>query len=304
MSIENTVEILEVAPRDGFQSIREPLPTGEKIAIIEALIAAGCPRVEIGSFVSPKAIPQMADMAEIAEHLRGAKGVRLAALVPNVRGAELALAHGLREIVYVFSASEAHNRNNVRQSVEDSIAGLGNILGVLAGDPAIRLRVDVATAFDCPFDGTVPVASMLSAVRAVAGMAPGCEIALCDTTGRANPVDVGRRFLAAMAAAPGVSWAFHGHDTFGMGVANALYAYQAGVRVFDGAAAGLGGCPFAPGATGNTATEDLVFAFEEAGLATGISMERLLAAADRIAALPGACIGGHLRLVPRHRAVA
>lgn len=306
MTKDRNVEIMEVAPRDGFQSIADPLPTHEKIAIIEALIAAGCPRVEIGSFVSPKAVPQMADMAEIAGHFRDASGVRLAVLVPNVKGAELALANGLKEIVYVFSASEAHNRNNVRQSVEQSIAGLGGIVAVLAGDPAIRLRVDVATAFDCPFEGTVPLDTVLHAVREVARVAPDCEIALCDTTGRANPVEVGRRFAAAMEAAPapGISWAFHGHDTFGMGVANALFAYQAGVRVLDGSAAGLGGCPFAPGATGNTATEDLVFAFDEAGISTGIDMGSLLAAADRIAALPRASVGGHLRLVPRRRAVA
>lgn len=299
---DRSVEIMEVAPRDGFQSIREPLPTAEKIAVIEALIEAGCPRIEFGSFVSPRAIPQMADMGEIAAHFRAREGVRLAALVPNVRGAELALANGVREIVYVFSASEAHNRNNVRQSVEQSIEGLGDILGVL--DAGVRLRVDIGTSFDCPFEGAVPLDAVLGAVRSVADLAPAAEIALCDTTGRANPVEVGRRFGAAKQAAPENAFAFHGHDTFGMGVANALYAWQAGVRVFDGSAAGLGGCPFAPGATGNTATEDLVFAFDEAGIATGIDMPRLLAAADRIAALPGGVVGGHLRLVPRERAVA
>lgn len=299
---DRVVEIMEVAPRDGFQSIREPLPTPEKIAIIEALIASGCSRLEFGSFVSPKAIPQMADMSEIAEHFRDRTDVRLAALVPNVRGAELALDKGVGEIVYVFSASEAHNRNNVRQSVEESLAGLGNILQVLGAD--VRLRVDIATSFDCPFDGTVLLPAMLDAVQAVARLAPRAEIALCDTTGRANPVDVGRRFRAAMDAAPRQAFAFHGHDTFGMGVANALYAYEAGVRVFDGSAAGLGGCPFAPGATGNVATEDLVFAFEEAGVGTGIDMGLLLDAADRIAALPGGVVGGHLRQVPRARAVA
>lgn len=298
---DRAVEIMEVAPRDGFQSIREPLPTAEKIAIIEALIEAGCPRIEFGSFVSPKAIPQMADMGEIAEHFRGREGVRLAALVPNVKGAELALAKGVREIVYVFSASESHNRNNVRQSVGQSVEGLGNILGVL--DEGVRLRVDIGTSFDCPFEGTVPLDQVLGAIAKVTELAPAAEIALCDTTGRANPVDVGRRFRAAREAA-GNAFAFHGHDTFGMGVANALYAYEAGVQVFDGSAAGLGGCPFAPGATGNTATEDLVFAFDEAGIATGIDMAALLAAADRIAALPGGVTGGHLRVVPRERAVA
>jgi hydroxymethylglutaryl-CoA lyase len=306
MSAQKAVEIVEVAPRDGFQSIREQLPTAEKIAIIEDLIGAGCLRVEFGSFVSPKAVPQMADMADIAAHFRRREGVRLSALVPNVKGTELALKHGVKEIVYVFSASEAHNQNNVRQSVVQSIAGLSDIVAVIANEAGIRLRVDIATAFDCPFDGTVPLQTVADAINQVAGIAPGSEIALCDTTGRANPIEVGRRFKSMMAAQTGseLTWAFHGHDTFGMGVANALYAYEAGVRVLDAAAAGLGGCPFAPGATGNTATEDLIFAFEQGGISTGIDMGRLLDVADRIAALPQASVGSHLRLVPRQRAVA
>lgn len=302
--MDRDVEIVEVAPRDGFQSIADPLPTAEKIAIVESLVAAGCPRVEIGSFVSPKAIPQMADMKEIAAHFREDRRARLSALVPNVKGAELAQENGLDEIVYVFSASEAHNRNNVRQSVDESIAGLRAVAAAL--DDKVRVRVDIATSFDCPFEGAVPEDAVRKAVMETVPILPDGEIALCDTTGRANPVGVQRRFRAMMGETDGagVSWAFHGHDTFGMGVANALYAWQAGVRVFDGSAAGLGGCPFAPGATGNTATEDLAFAFGEAGLATGIEMGALLRAADRIAALPAGKTGGHLRLVPRERALA
>lgn len=300
------VEIVEVAPRDGFQSISAPLPTQEKIGIVRDLIAAGCARIELGSFVSPKAVPQMADMGVIADAFRDARGVRLSALVPNVKGADLALRHGLGEIVYVFSASETHNRANVRQSVSESLAGLRAIIDTLASGPKTALRVDIATAFDCPFDGAVAAEVVLRAVEEVAAIAPGCEVALCDTTGRANPKSVAARFAAAMrlGGAARVTWAFHGHDTFGMGIANAFYAYEAGVRVFDTAAAGLGGCPFAPGATGNTATEDLVFAFDEGGIATGIDRARLVAAADRIAALPGACVGGHLRHVPRARLTA
>ncbi|WP_375258331.1 hydroxymethylglutaryl-CoA lyase [Citreimonas sp.] len=302
MSETRRPRICEVAPRDGFQSIAQPLPTEDKIAIIRDLVAAGCQRVEIGSFVSPKAIPQMGDMAQIAEAVRDLPA-RLCALVPNVRGAENAVAAGVAEVCYVFSVSEAHNRNNVRQSVEQSLEGLANVAAALPDD--VRLRVDVATAFDCPFDGTVPLDQVLAAVARVAEIAPEAEIALCDTTGRANPFAVRDRFRAAMAL-PGTArntWAFHGHDTFGQGVANALAAWEAGVSDFDTAAAGLGGCPFAPGATGNTATEDLVFAFNEGGLDTGIDMERLLAVADRIAALPGGVTGSHLRSVPRERAV-
>lgn len=298
------VEILEVAPRDGFQSIYEPLPTADKIEIIEGLLQAGFRRMEIGSFVSPKAVPQMADMGEIAAHFRGREGLRLAALVPNAKGAELALAAGLTELVYVFSVSETHNLKNVRQTVEQSLGQLADIAAMGAGE-TFRLRMALATAFDCPFDGAVAQENVQAAVRRVIEIAPSVEIALCDTTGRANPYQVRERFTAVMSEF-GVErgWAFHGHDTFGMGVANALFAYQAGVRNFDASASGLGGCPFAPGATGNTASEDLVFAFEEAGIATGIDLAQLLTVADRIATLPGACVGGHLRTVPRERAVA
>ncbi len=293
--------ICEVAPRDGFQSIAEPLPTDEKIAIIRDLVAAGCPRVEIGSFVSPKAVPQMADMVEITAAVLDLPA-RLCALVPNVRGAENAVAAGVKEVCYVFSVSEAHNRNNVRQSVAQSLEGLANVAAALPED--VALRVDVATAFDCPFDGTVPLDQVLAAVTRAAEIAPEAEIALCDTTGRANPFMVRARFEAAMALPETRAnrWGFHGHDTFGMGVANALSAWEAGCNNFDTAAAGLGGCPFAPGATGNTATEDLAFAFNEGGLETGIDMERLLAVADRIAKLPGGVVGSHLRNVPRDRA--
>jgi len=294
--------ICEVAPRDGFQSITGPLPTADKINIIRDLAAAGCPRMEIGSFVSPKAIPQMADMQEITDAVRDLP-IRMSALVPNVRGTVDALRAGVKELVYVFSVSEAHNMNNVRQSVEESIAGLEAVAAAL--DEDIVLRVDLATAFDCPFDGTVPLDALLQAVRRVTEIAPSAEIALCDTTGRANPFAVAARFDAVMrlGETQANTWAFHGHDTFGQGVANAMAAWGSGVQVFDTAAAGLGGCPFAPGATGNTATEDLVFAFNEGGLETGIDLNALLNVADRIADLPGGVTGSHLRLVPRAAAV-
>jgi hydroxymethylglutaryl-CoA lyase len=297
-----SVTIMEVAPRDGFQSISEPLPTATKIEVIEGLLDAGYRRMEIGSFVSPKAVPQMADMRQIAEHFRDREGARLAALVPNAKGAELALASGIKELVYVFSASETHNLKNVRQTVEQSLDQLADIVSMRTRIGDFRLRVDVATSFDCPFDGPVPLERVRQAVERTAEIAGEAEVALCDTTGRANPYQVRERFEAVMPMAPGLEWAFHGHDTFGMGVANALFAYEAGVRTFDASAGGLGGCPFAPGATGNTAAEDLVFAFEEGGIVTGIDLQKLLSLADRISELPGACVGGHLRLVPRERA--
>lgn len=298
------VQIVEVAPRDGFQSIAGKLPTAEKIAVIEALLAAGITRMELGSFVSPKAVPQMADMAEIAAHFRGRTTARLAVLVPNARGAELALQHGYPDMVFVVSVSEAHNRNNVRQTVAQSLDQLRAIVAATEGTPELRLRVDLSTSFDCPFTGTVPMDDVTRVFREALAIAPAAEFALCDTTGRADPLTVRKRFASVMRDAPETRWAFHGHDTFGMGVASALFAYETGVRIIEGAAAGLGGCPFAPGATGNTATEDLEFAFAEGGIRTGIDRGRLLEAADRIAALPGGKTGGHLRAVPRKRALA
>lgn len=298
-----SVEIVEVAPRDGFQSIAEPLPTKEKIAIIAALIDAGIKRTEIGSFVSPQAVPQMADIAEIASAFRGC-GAGLSVLVPNTRGAELALKHGCTGMVFVLSVSEAHNQANVRRSVAQSLAELRRIVALVQDEAGLALRVNLATAFDCPFTGAVPFAAVRQVFLQCHDIVPSAEFGLCDTTGRANPLSVGRRFRELMDEVREARWAFHGHDTYGMGVANAFSAYQAGVKVLDGSAAGLGGCPFAPGATGNTATEDITFAFSDGGAETGINMERLLQVADRIAALPGGVTGGHLRTVPRTRALS
>jgi len=295
------VQIVEVAPRDGFQSIATPIPTNEKIQIIEGLISAGLPRIEIGSFVSPRAIPQMADMAEIATHFKDHSQARLSTLVPNIKGAELALSNGIREIVYVFSVSEAHNQNNVRRSVQQSLDTLAELTSVIAGDPTIQLRVALGTSFDCPFDGTVPFEDLLAAVRQVIELAPDSEIALCDTTGVATPFEVQKRFEAVMEAVQTNNWAFHGHDTFGMGVANAFAANQTGVNVFDVSAAGLGGCPFAPGATGNTATEDLVYAWHNSGTETGVDLMKLLSVADTIAAIPDGSSASHVRMVPREK---
>ncbi len=309
VSKPTAIDLVEVAPRDGFQSISEPLPTADKIRAIQALLDAGLRRIEIGSFVSPKAVPQMADMADIVAEFIGRKGVRLSALVPNLKGAELALAKGVRELVYVVSVSETHNQKNVRQSVSQSLDGLRAIADkVREVDPAGFLRLDLGTGFDCPYEGRIAgdqVARVLEqALTITDGLA--LEVALCDTTGRANPYQI-QETLQQVRQSVGpeaCTWAFHGHNTFGMGVANALFALQHGVTVLDASCAGLGGCPFAPGATGNTATEDLLFALAEGGIDTGVDMAGLLAAADLIAALPGGQTASSLRQVPRTRAVA
>jgi len=301
----STVEILEVAPRDGFQAVRPFIPTDTKIALVEELAACGVPRLEVGSFVSPRAVPQLADTPEILKRARLPEGLRIQALVPNAKGLDMALTAGVREVAWVISVSESHNRSNVRRSVEESFRDFEAAWRQLGGDKP-RLRLGLSTCFDCPFEGRIAEEDVVRAVERVIAVAPDVEIGICDTTGRAAPDHVAALFaqLLPRYASPRVSFAYHGHDTYNLGVANAIEAYRQGVRVIDGAAGGLGGCPFAPGAAGNTATEDLVFAFEHMGVRTGIDLGKLLAAADRVAAVAPEQAGGKVRVVPRRRALA
>lgn len=299
----NSVEILEVAPRDGFQAVKPFIPTETKIALIEELAACGISRLEIGSFVSPKAVPQLADTGEVLKRVRLPKGVRIHVLVPNAKGLELALAAGLKEIAWVISVSESHNRANVNRSVDESFKAFEAAWAAL-GSNRPKLRLGLATCFDCPWEGRIPEDNVMRAVERALAAAPDAEIGISDTTGRASPDHVGALFGRLAARYPRVPFAFHGHDTYGLGVANAIEAYRQGVRLIDGAAGGLGGCPFAPGAAGNTATEDLVFAFEHMGVATGIDLAKLLQAADHVSQVAPEQAGGKVRTVPRRRALS
>jgi hydroxymethylglutaryl-CoA lyase len=306
MTKTGSIEICDVAPRDGFQVVPTWIPTEIKIAVVEGLAEAGLKRIETGAFVSPKHVPQMADTAEVHERVRIPGDVRLTALIPNLRGAENALAAGVKDLAYVFSVSESHNQANVRRATADSIKELGEVIRVGRDHDDFKLRVNLATTFDCPFEGDVDPDAVYRDIEAVLAFDHKVEIGLCDTTGRAIPDHV-RNVIGGAIERFGrtdIDWWYHGHDTFGLGVANALYAYEAGVTKFDSAAAGLGGCPFAPGATGNTATEDLVFTFENMGIDTGVDLDKLLDVAERIAELPDTVTGGHLRYVPRKRALA
>jgi hydroxymethylglutaryl-CoA lyase len=299
------IEIVEVAPRDGFQAVEALIPTKAKLALIEELAGCGFPRMEIGSFVSPRALPQMADTPDILKQARLPGGTRIMALVPNARGLERALAAGVKELNWVLSVSESHNRANVNRSVEESLSDFAAAWRG-AGGSKPRLRLSLSTCFDCPWEGRVPEDAVVRCVERVIAAAPEVEIAICDTTGRAATNHVGALFGRLLAAYAGqhARFAFHGHDTYGLGVANAIEAYRQGVRIIDGAAGGLGGCPFAPGAAGNTASEDLVFAFEHMGVRTGVDFARLLSAADRVAAIAPEQSGGKLRAVPRRRALS
>ena len=299
------VEILEVAARDGFQAVKPFIPTEAKIALIEELAACGFARLEIGSFVSPKAVPQLADTGEVLKRARLPKGLGIHVLVPNARGLEMALEAGLKEVAWVISVSESHNRANVNRSVDDSFKAFEAAWAGLGRDRP-KLRLGLSTCFDCPWEGRIPEDAVIRAVERTIAAAPEVEIAICDTTGRAAPDHVGSLFgrLVPRYASAAVTFAYHGHDTYGLGVANAIEAYRQGVHAIDGAAGGLGGCPFAPGAAGNTATEDLVFAFEHMGVATGIDLAKLLDAADRVAQVAPDQAGGKVRTVPRRRVLS
>jgi hydroxymethylglutaryl-CoA lyase len=301
----SSVEIVEVAPRDGFQAVKPFIATETKITLIEELAACGFPRLEIGSFVSPKAIPQLADTGEILKRARLPKGLRIQVLVPNAKGLEAAMAAGVSEVAWVISVSESHNRSNVRRSVDESFRDFEAVWGALGRDRP-KLRLGLSTCFDCPFEGRIAEDDVIRAVERAIAAASDVEIGICDTTGRAAPDHVGALFgrLMPRYASDRVGFAYHGHDTYNLGVANAIEAYRQGVRVIDGAAGGLGGCPFAPGASGNTASEDLVFAFEHMGVKTGVDLGKLLTIADRVVAVAPDQASGKVRMVPRRRALA
>ena len=289
-----SVSIVEVAPRDGFQPIRELIPTRDKIALVEAAWRAGARAIEATAFVNTQAVPQLADAAEVLAATQALGGVDARVLVPNRRGVELALAAGARHLVYVFSASEAHNQSNVRRDVRTSLDEYRAMTRELPEGIAVRLNL--ATTFDCPFEGRIPETRVLDLLEQVLAGRDDIEIGLCDTTGRADPAQVGSLVGKCITGfGDRVRWAFHGHDTYGLGLANIQAAWQQGARIFDSALGGLGGCPFAPGATGNVATEDVVWMFERMGIATGFDMDRLIEAAVLAASYPGACAGGRVR---------
>ena len=286
VSLPASVSIVEVGPRDGLQNLTQTLPTGEKIRYIRLLAASGLKSIEVTSFVSPKAVPQLADAAETVAGLRDLP-ISPIALVPNLKGARNALAAGVRTLNFVFSVGASHNRSNVNRTREESLADLAGIVALAGEVPGVRVRASLATAFGCPFEGQPPIAEVLRWVGAAARLGIA-EVTLADTVGFANPESVRRILAACRERFPDLTYGVHFHDTRGMGIANALTAMQCGVTVLDAAAGGLGGCPFAPGASGNIATEDLVFLCEEMGVKTGVDLARLFEASRFLqGALPG-----------------
>jgi len=295
--VRQAVEIVDVSLRDGLQSLPSFVPTEQKIALLQNLCHAGLRRIEATSFVSQTALPQFSDASEILSAAKAIGGLIAQVLVPTARHAERALKSGADHLAFVLSVSESHNRSNVRRSPVESIAEFRLIAAMLPASENQSLRVSLATAFDCPFDGSVDSDATLRLLEQLVQVAPDAEIALSDTTGRAPPTRVRSLFeVAREKFGQCGGWAFHGHDTYGLGTANAYAAWTAGVNVFDASTAGLGGCPFAPNATGNVATEDVAWMFEAMGVSTGIDLTKLLGIATELGAIPGAQIGGRVRL--------
>lgn len=287
--------LIEVAPRDGFQPIGPFIPTADKVAFIRGAHAAGLRRIEVGAFVRPDAVPQMRDTAQVLEAIGDLPDLDAQVLVPNARGVTMALEAGAKRLAYVISASEAHNLSNVRRSVDESIRDYAAIADALP--PGIKVRLNLATSFDCPFDGRMEEARVLARLEQILASRADVEVGLCDTTGRADPDHV---FSLASSCldrwGEPTRWVFHGHDTYGLGLANVAAAWRAGFTRFDAAFGGLGGCPFAPGATGNTATEDVVWMLRRMGVDTGVDLDALVTLAGRAAVLPGASPGGRVRV--------
>lgn len=271
------VRIYEVSPRDGLQNEPTLVSLEQKLALIGALVAAGLQDIEVTSFVRAAWIPQLADAADLLARLPAAPGVRYWALVPNARGLERAVDANVRHVATFMSASETHNRKNVNRTREESLATLREVVAV-ARDEHIAVRSYISTVFGCPYEGPVPAAETVRITLALLE-AGADEIALGDTTGMGDPRLVAE-VLSALAAAgvPMSRLALHMHDTRGTALANVLAGYQHGVRTFDGSVAGVGGCPYAPGAAGNAATEDLVNCFEAMGIPTGVRLEALSSA--------------------------
>jgi hydroxymethylglutaryl-CoA lyase len=291
-----TVLISEVGPRDGLQSVATTMPTAAKLAWLDALHASGLREIEAASFVPARLLPQMADAAEVVRHAATKPGWTVLALVPNRRGAEAAIAAGAHKLTIPVSASHAHSLANVRKTPDEMVAEVREMVALrneLA--PAVGIEAGVSTAFGCTIQGRVEEDEVIRLAAALAA-AGADDIGLSDTTGMANPAQVRRLFLRLRAEIGDKAGAAHLHNTRGLGLANCLAAYEAGVRTFDASLGGLGGCPYAPGASGNVVTEDLVFMFEAMGVATGIDLEALIAARAALrSGLPGEPVYG---LVP------
>jgi len=290
--------VSEVGPRDGLQSIKSIMPLAAKKAWVAALAASGLREIEVGSFVPAQLLPQLADTAEVVAYARNLPGLTVAVLVPNLRGAEAAVRARAHKLTLPFSASETHSRKNVRRTHSQMLEEARNISNLLREQPAHSrpvLEGGISTAFGCTYEGVVPADKVVRLAEQL--VEAGCdEIGLADSVGFANPAQV-RDLVLRVRGAVGTSRfaGLHLHNTRGLGLANVVAGLEVGVETFDSSMAGIGGCPFAPGATGNIVTEDLVFMLEAMGYETGIDLEKLLRARDILAAgVPGEELYGYV----------
>ncbi len=285
MKLPPRVTIYEVGPRDGLQNEARQVPTAEKIKFIDALVASGIRDIEITSFVSPKWIPQLADASEVARGVARPPGVRMSALVPNRRGLETAMAAGMKEVAVFLSASETHNKKNVNKTIADTLTAFDDVIPH-ARAANLPVRAYVSTVYGCPYEGDVDPEKVVTLVGQLRDMGV-YQVSLGDTIGVANPRQTEEVLGKILAKHPAESVAAHFHDTQGTAVANCLVALTMGITTIDSAAGGLGGCPYAPGASGNLATEDIVAMLHAMGVETGIDLDKLTEASRTAATFVG-----------------
>ena len=292
MQVPERVTICEVGTRDGFQIEPDFIPTEQKVEVVNRLTEAGVPRIEVTSFVHPKAVPQLRDAEAVMATIRRRPGTRYAALVPNDKGAARAVDAGVDAIHTVLSASESHNLANVNMTIAESIEKL-RAVAQIAGRAGVPMQCGISTSFGCPFEGDVPVDHLERVLARLVDLGAR-GIGLADTTGMANPRQVATVLERLMPRFPGIEWTLHTHDTRAMAIPNILAAMQLGVTNFDASIGGLGGCPFAPGASGNVCTEDLVHCLHAMGVATGIDLDRLVAVSRRVEQIVGRPMPGQI----------
>ena len=286
------IDVVEVGTRDGLQIEPTILATADKIRLIDAVIEAGVRHVEATSFVSPRAVPQLADAAEVVKGVHRRPDTTLAALVPNPKGAERAADAGVDEMVLVVSSSETHNRMNMNRSIAESLAGFTEVVRI-ARERGVRVHGAMATVFGCPFEGDVPHANIERIVNAYTELGI-TSMTLGDTTGMGTPLVIRDTVRRIASVAPGMRQVMHLHNTRGIGLANVMVGLELGIVDYEAALGGTGGCPFAPGASGNICTEDLVYLLEESGYDTGIDLDALIAAAREMERLLGHPLPGQL----------
>lgn len=287
------VRIVEVGPRDGLQNESRAIPTDVKVALVDALSEAGYDEIEVSAFVSPKWVPQLADAADVFARIRRRPGVIYAALVPNEQGLERALEAKAGKIAVFTAASETFNRKNINAGIEESIARFAPVVP-RALQAGVRVRGYISTAFWCPYEGKIDPAAVVPVAKRLLDLGVE-EISIGDTIGKAVPEEVHALLDRLLDALPQDQIALHFHDTYGTAVANALAAYARGITTFDASAGGVGGCPYAPGAAGNVATEDLVWALRRSGAEIAIDLEKVSAASDLLASALGRKLPSRVR---------